>query len=288
MLRFPAVWLRDNCPCTECLDPVSGQKLRDITELPDDVTVSAVSTAVTIIVVTFAPDRHRSSSFVPGWPRTPSTTTTPTGTTATGGPRMTRNCGCRPTWTGCPRPVGRATWASPRTGRAPWTRCSAGASCYSTTWPPNPGWCSRSRRASASCGDQLRPAVRRPGRAPAGQPGLHQPPDPAAHRHPSGIRCRPSSCCTACTRQTTGEKPAWSTGSRRPPSFAPRIARHLTFPPSFLQSLYASHPTAHPRAGSAGPSQPSAQPLRRPYREVVAFYTAYRRWPSCWPGPNAS
>ncbi len=41
MLRFPAVWLRDNCPCAECLDPVSGQKLKDITELPDDVAVSA-------------------------------------------------------------------------------------------------------------------------------------------------------------------------------------------------------------------------------------------------------
>ncbi len=28
-LRFPAVWLRDNCPCTECQDPGSGQKLRN-------------------------------------------------------------------------------------------------------------------------------------------------------------------------------------------------------------------------------------------------------------------
>ena len=45
MPRFPAVWLRDNCPCAECLDPVSGQKLKDITELPDDVAVSAVSAA---------------------------------------------------------------------------------------------------------------------------------------------------------------------------------------------------------------------------------------------------
>ena len=69
MLRFPAVWLRDNCPCTECLDPVSGQKLRDITELPDDVAVSAVSTAGDAgesIVVTFAPDRHR-SVFLRSW-----------------------------------------------------------------------------------------------------------------------------------------------------------------------------------------------------------------------------
>ena len=69
MLRFPAVWLRDNCPCAECLDPVSGQKLKDITELPDDVAVGAVSTAGDAgesIVVTFAPDRHR-SVFLRSW-----------------------------------------------------------------------------------------------------------------------------------------------------------------------------------------------------------------------------
>jgi gamma-butyrobetaine dioxygenase len=66
MLRFPAVWLRDNCPCAECLDPVSGQKLKDITELPDDVAVSAVSTAGESVVVTFAPDRHR-SVFLRPW-----------------------------------------------------------------------------------------------------------------------------------------------------------------------------------------------------------------------------
>jgi DUF971 family protein len=69
MLRFPAVWLRDNCPCAECLDPVSGQKLKDITELPDDVAVSAVSTAGDAgesVVVTFAPDRHR-SVFLRSW-----------------------------------------------------------------------------------------------------------------------------------------------------------------------------------------------------------------------------
>src|ERR1700758_741008 len=42
MLRFPVVWLRDNCPCAECLDPVSGQKLKDITELPAGLAVRAV------------------------------------------------------------------------------------------------------------------------------------------------------------------------------------------------------------------------------------------------------
>jgi hypothetical protein len=34
-LRFPAVWLRDNCPCPECLDPGTGQKLIDITGIPN-------------------------------------------------------------------------------------------------------------------------------------------------------------------------------------------------------------------------------------------------------------
>jgi gamma-butyrobetaine dioxygenase len=60
MLRFPAVWLRDNCPCAECLDPASGQKLKDITELPEDVAISAVEDAGEPVVVTFAPDGHRS------------------------------------------------------------------------------------------------------------------------------------------------------------------------------------------------------------------------------------
>ncbi|MFF4457297.1 TauD/TfdA family dioxygenase [Streptomyces goshikiensis] len=31
---LPALWLRDNCPCTECRDPRNGQKLFQITELP--------------------------------------------------------------------------------------------------------------------------------------------------------------------------------------------------------------------------------------------------------------
>ena len=44
-LRFPAVWLRDNCPCPECRDPGSGQKLKDITEMPNDVGVAASADA---------------------------------------------------------------------------------------------------------------------------------------------------------------------------------------------------------------------------------------------------
>ena len=38
-LRYPAIWLRDNCPCAECADPRSGQKLHDITGIAPGTTV---------------------------------------------------------------------------------------------------------------------------------------------------------------------------------------------------------------------------------------------------------
>ena len=62
LLRFPAVWLRDNCQCAQCLDPVSGQKLHDITDIPEDLTVAAAGEqdAGESVAVTFAPDGHRS------------------------------------------------------------------------------------------------------------------------------------------------------------------------------------------------------------------------------------
>ena len=60
VLRYPAVWLRDNCPCAACLDPDSGQKLNDITELPNGLAVSATQVTGQSVVVTYAPDGHRS------------------------------------------------------------------------------------------------------------------------------------------------------------------------------------------------------------------------------------
>jgi gamma-butyrobetaine dioxygenase len=66
VLRFPAVWLRDNCPCAECLDPGSGQRLKDITEIPNGTVVTCVEDAGESVVVTFAPDSHR-SAFTRSW-----------------------------------------------------------------------------------------------------------------------------------------------------------------------------------------------------------------------------
>jgi gamma-butyrobetaine dioxygenase len=65
-LRFPAGWLRDNCPCPLCLDPVTGQRLHDITDIPEDCAVATTSDEPEHIVVTFAPDGH-SSRFSRAW-----------------------------------------------------------------------------------------------------------------------------------------------------------------------------------------------------------------------------
>ncbi|MER6361259.1 TauD/TfdA family dioxygenase [Kitasatospora sp. NPDC001527] len=39
--ELPPYWLRDNCPCAECRDPRNGQKLFQITDLPDDLSIAA-------------------------------------------------------------------------------------------------------------------------------------------------------------------------------------------------------------------------------------------------------
>jgi gamma-butyrobetaine dioxygenase len=54
-------WLRDNCPCPACRHPGNGQKLYDITELPDDLSVcQALVVAGDLLQVTWS-DGHRSS-----------------------------------------------------------------------------------------------------------------------------------------------------------------------------------------------------------------------------------
>jgi gamma-butyrobetaine dioxygenase len=66
VLRFPAVWLRDNCPCPECVAPRTTQKLKDITDLPNGVAVTHAECAAGSVTVTFAPDQHR-ATFSRSW-----------------------------------------------------------------------------------------------------------------------------------------------------------------------------------------------------------------------------
>ena len=62
--RYPAIWLRDNCPCPECAVPGSGQKLFGITDLPrpDELRIEHVdqNTDDGSITIVFAPDGHKS------------------------------------------------------------------------------------------------------------------------------------------------------------------------------------------------------------------------------------
>jgi gamma-butyrobetaine dioxygenase len=81
--RFPAVWLRDNCPCPCCTDPGSGQRLVDVLDIPNGVTVSAARPLDdSAVLVTYQPDGHQSEfsldwlaahapdGYGPGDPRT--------------------------------------------------------------------------------------------------------------------------------------------------------------------------------------------------------------------------
>ncbi|MGV9563787.1 2-trimethylaminoethylphosphonate dioxygenase [Streptomyces sp. NPDC003480] len=62
---LPVMWLRDNCPCTACRDPRSGQKLFQIGDLPAALRVGAVAASdgagEPAVEVVWAPDGHRST-----------------------------------------------------------------------------------------------------------------------------------------------------------------------------------------------------------------------------------
>jgi gamma-butyrobetaine dioxygenase len=66
LLRFPAVWLRDNCPCPGCVAPGTTQKLKDITDMPNGVAITRTGHAGESVTVTFAPDQHR-ATFTRSW-----------------------------------------------------------------------------------------------------------------------------------------------------------------------------------------------------------------------------
>jgi gamma-butyrobetaine dioxygenase len=56
---LPPAWLRDNCRCADCLDPVTGQRLLSVTDLPADLAVRDVAAADGQVTVLFHPDGHR-------------------------------------------------------------------------------------------------------------------------------------------------------------------------------------------------------------------------------------
>ena len=64
--ELAAIWLRDHCPMPESRDPVSGQRLLNITDIPLDLTIANVSRRDNLLIIDFAPEAHR-SEFSINW-----------------------------------------------------------------------------------------------------------------------------------------------------------------------------------------------------------------------------
>ena len=59
-LGFPAVWLRHNCPCPDCRDPATGQRLVEITQISNVRVATVTAESAECLEVTFTPGDHRS------------------------------------------------------------------------------------------------------------------------------------------------------------------------------------------------------------------------------------
>jgi len=66
--RYFHLWLRDNCDAAESRDPVSGQRLVDAAELPDDLAVRELSPSEDALEITWHPDGHH-SRYAAAWLR---------------------------------------------------------------------------------------------------------------------------------------------------------------------------------------------------------------------------
>jgi gamma-butyrobetaine dioxygenase len=59
-LGFPAVWLRHNCPCPDCREPVTGQRLVELTQISNGTVAAVTAELADSLEVTFTPGGHRS------------------------------------------------------------------------------------------------------------------------------------------------------------------------------------------------------------------------------------
>jgi Gamma-butyrobetaine hydroxylase-like, N-terminal/Taurine catabolism dioxygenase TauD, TfdA family len=62
LVGMPAAWLRNNCPCPLCRNPVSGQRLLHSTDIPADIAVAEVIPSGRTVPVRFHPGGHRAVS----------------------------------------------------------------------------------------------------------------------------------------------------------------------------------------------------------------------------------
>ena len=64
---FPAIWLRDNCRCAECRHPSNGQRLYEITDLPESLSIGEIGhQGDGGIRIVWVPDGHV-SSYAEAW-----------------------------------------------------------------------------------------------------------------------------------------------------------------------------------------------------------------------------
>ena len=110
---WPAAWLRDNCPCPDCRDPGSDQKLFQITDLPADLVVTGVEEDAATITVTFGPDGHR-ACFDRGWLATRELTGTDEDARTEDGKRL---------WWGAQAPRAEGDWERYLAGRGHRAQC---------------------------------------------------------------------------------------------------------------------------------------------------------------------
>jgi gamma-butyrobetaine dioxygenase len=59
-LVFPAIWLRDNCPCPLCISPGNGQRLLDTADLPERPVAQKLLAGDDALTISWAPDGHES------------------------------------------------------------------------------------------------------------------------------------------------------------------------------------------------------------------------------------
>ena len=63
--EFPSFWLRDNCPCVECLHPQTGERVLDTFGLDPDVRPSSLAESTGVLSIDWS-DGHR-SEFAMSW-----------------------------------------------------------------------------------------------------------------------------------------------------------------------------------------------------------------------------
>ena len=66
--RLAAIWLRDHCQMAECRDPQSGQRLLNITDIPEAISIKSVTQKDDKLIILFSPEAHV-SEFPGQWLR---------------------------------------------------------------------------------------------------------------------------------------------------------------------------------------------------------------------------